>query len=169
MHLTYLQADETRQLIEQPARDFPLAYAPDAYQRVLDLTRGHPYLVQLLCMEIVALKNQQNVGVRRLASAADVEAAATEALTRGQQFVVDIERNQISEDERILLRYLAHDKAQQQPDFHTLANHLGDIARCRAALDRLNQRELIEVVADRYQFQAQLIRRWFSRRLVQVQ
>ena len=34
-------------------------YMPEASQRVLDLTAGYPYLVQLLCREIVAHKKTQ--------------------------------------------------------------------------------------------------------------
>ncbi|MDJ0707014.1 MAG: hypothetical protein QNJ46_27380, partial [Leptolyngbyaceae cyanobacterium MO_188.B28] len=53
VHLGYLQEAEVRQLVERPVKDFALRYQPDASQRVLDLTRGHPFLVQLLCAEIV--------------------------------------------------------------------------------------------------------------------
>lgn len=56
LHLSYLKESEARQLIERPVKDFALRYEPDASQRVLDLTCGHPLLVQLLCAEIVALK-----------------------------------------------------------------------------------------------------------------
>ena len=44
--------------------------------RVLALTQCHPFLLQLLCGEVVALKNEQAPDVRRLASVEDVETAA---------------------------------------------------------------------------------------------
>src|SRR5262249_52326167 len=73
--ISYLRETEARQLIEQPVPDFALRYEPEASQRVLDLTRGHPALVQLLCAEIVDLKNKQPPPIRRIAHLADVEAA----------------------------------------------------------------------------------------------
>jgi hypothetical protein len=44
VHLSYLQPDEARRLIEQPVRDFALVYDPAATARILTLTRGHPAL-----------------------------------------------------------------------------------------------------------------------------
>ncbi|MEQ9624932.1 MAG: hypothetical protein RLO37_23715 [Coleofasciculus chthonoplastes F1-TOW-03] len=52
-------------------------------------------MVQLLCSEIVALKNEQEVSIRRLATVVDVEAAIPEALSSGSFFFADIERNQV--------------------------------------------------------------------------
>ena len=47
VRLTYLKEAEARQLIEQPETDFALRYQPEACQRVLDITHGHPFLLQL--------------------------------------------------------------------------------------------------------------------------
>jgi hypothetical protein len=106
LHLGYLKESEARQLIERPVNDFALRYEPDASQRVLDLTRGHPFLVQLLCAEIVVLKNEQDPAIRRLATLADVEAAIPEALNSGSMFFSDIERNQVDANGRSILCYL---------------------------------------------------------------
>jgi hypothetical protein len=56
----------------------------------LQLTRCHPFLIQLLSAEIVALKNEQYLSIRRLATLADVEAAIPEALSVGRLFFADI-------------------------------------------------------------------------------
>ena len=90
--------------MEYPVKDFALRYEPTASQRVIDLTRCHPFLVQLLCAEIVALKNEQNPSVRRFAILADVAAAVPEALKSGSFFFADSERNQVDEAGRALLR-----------------------------------------------------------------
>ena len=74
---------------------------------MLDLTRGHPFLVQLLCSEIVALKNEQDPSFRRFAFVADVEAAMAEALGHGIFFFTNIERDQVDETGLTLLRFLA--------------------------------------------------------------
>ncbi len=57
---------------------------------------GPPYLLQLLCNEIVMLKNDQPVSVRRLARREDIEAAVPVALRNGSLFFADIHSNQIS-------------------------------------------------------------------------
>jgi hypothetical protein len=107
VHLSYLQPDETRQLIERPVRDFALVYDPAATARILALTRDHPALIQLLCAEIVNRKNEQSRSNRHQASLADVEAAVPEALTRGRLFFADIVHNQVDQAGLEVLTYLA--------------------------------------------------------------
>ncbi|MEQ8462466.1 AAA family ATPase [Coleofasciculus sp. E1-EBD-02] len=159
--ISYLNEPEARQLIERPIPDFTLRYEPDAVERVLSLTRCHPCLVQLLCSEIVALKNEQEVSIRRLATVVDVEAAIPEALSSGSFFFADIERNQVDELGLAILRFLA---AQGE------GVSIGKAALSRKFPDRLNptltlllQRELIEDSGGGYCFQVELIRRWFAR------
>ncbi|MCL1463230.1 hypothetical protein [Argonema galeatum] len=95
LHISYLKEPEARQLIERPVKDFTLRYEPNAVERVLQLTRCHPFLVQLLCAEIIYLKNEQDPSVRRLATLADVEAAVPAALSSGSFFFADIQINQV--------------------------------------------------------------------------
>ncbi len=155
VHISYLQATEALQLIEQPVKDFALLYEEKASQRVLAITRCHPALIQLLCAEIVNLKNKQHVNERRLATVNDVEAAIPGALQYGRFFFADISNNQVSAKGLAILRYLAaqgegkvvSSATLQFPDSLTITNLL--------------QRELIETLGDGYRFQVELIRRWF--------
>jgi hypothetical protein len=160
VHLSYLSADEARQLIEHPIKDFALRYEPAASQRVLALTRGHPALVQLLCAEIVALKNEQSPEVRRLARLADVEAAVPEALSHGMLFFADITRNQVDGAGLALLRFVAAQGEGAVVNRATLAQQCP--AALEATLALLTRRELIEAVDGGYRLQVELIRRWFS-------
>jgi hypothetical protein len=160
VQIGYLKESEARQLVEHPAEDFALRYEPDASQRVLDLTHGHPFLVQLLCAEIVALKNEQQPSVRRLACLDDVEAAVPEALSSGSLFFADIQRNQVDAAGLALLRFLAARGEGATIDREALALRVG--SDIRATLDLLVRRELIEAVDGGYRFQVELIRRWFA-------
>jgi hypothetical protein len=162
VHISYLKESETRQLVEWPVKDFALRYEPDASQRVLDLTRGHPALVQLLCAEIVALKNEQPSRVRRLACLADVEAAVPEALSHGSLFFADIQRNQVDAAGLALLRFLAAQGEGVVVGRETLTRQFPDDVD--HARDLLLRRELIEQVDQGYRFQVELIRRWFAER-----
>jgi hypothetical protein len=162
LHISYLKEDEARQLIERPVKDFSLRYQPEASQRVLDLTRGHPALVQLLCAEIVALKNEQPPDIRRLARLADVEAAVPEALGSGSFFFADIERNQVDAAGLAVLRYVAMQGEGSAVSREDLAGQLSDTHDLDQVLPLLTRRELIEAIDGGYRFQVELIRRWFA-------
>jgi hypothetical protein len=155
----YLEPGEARQLIEHPSRNFTLQYEPRASQRVLELTRGHPALVQLLCYEIVTLKNEQAAAERRLARLADVEAAVPRALTSGSFFFADIQQNQLDEAGVALLRFVARQGQGAVVSRDDLAGRAVD-----QTLAVLLRRDLIEAVPGGYGFQVELIRRWFGDR-----
>lgn len=160
VHISYLQFNEALQLIEHPIRNFALAYEPTASQRILDLTRGHPALIQLICSEIITLKNKQNINERRLAKVSDVEAAILGALQHGRFFFADIANNQVTSQGLAMLRFLAAhgEGAIINPPLllSTCPDHY------EATLKNLLQRELIEPANDGYRFQVELIRRWFA-------
>jgi hypothetical protein len=160
VQVSYLKEDEARQLVERPVKDFALRYEPEASQRVLDLTRGHPALVQLLCSEIVALKNEQPPAIRRLAHLDDVEAAVPEALSHGRFFFADIEQNQVDETGLALLRFLAAQGEGAVVSREALSQHFPDTLE--HAVGQLTRREVIEPIDDGYRFQVELIRRWFA-------
>jgi hypothetical protein len=163
--LGYLQEAEARQLIETPIENFALRYEPSASQRVLDLTKGHPFLVQLLCAEIVALKNDQDPSIRRLATLADVEAAIPAALEHGSMFFSDIERNQLDAQSLQVLRYLAQQSEAAIISSADLAAHFTGGAKITegisGSIELLLRRELIETKPSGYSIQLELIRRWF--------
>ncbi|MCL4868469.1 MAG: ATP-binding protein [Anaerolineae bacterium] len=156
-----LQEQESLQLIKRPVQDFALRYDAAAARRVLYLTKGHPFLVQLLCAEIVALKNEQPPANRRLAQVEDVNAAAPLALTHGSFFFADIERNQVSGDGLAFLRWLARqgEAAAVTPAQITTWQSESDPT---TLLLPLFQRELIEQVDGTYRFQIPLIQHWFA-------
>ncbi|MBD2611415.1 ATP-binding protein [Nostoc punctiforme FACHB-252] len=159
VHISYLKEAEARQLIERPVKDFTLRYEPNAVERVLQLTRCHPFLVQLLCAEIIVLKNEQDPSIRRFATLADVEAAIPEALQSGGFFFADIQNNQVDAIGQAILRFIA---AQGEGAIVNRESLLQQFSDAEITLKLLLQRELIEEVDDGYSFQVELIRRWFA-------
>jgi AAA+ ATPase superfamily predicted ATPase len=161
----YLAEQEACQLILEPIKNFELTYEPAASRRILELTRGHPALVQLLCYELINQKNEQlrrgTNEVKPTAIRDDVEAAIRPALASGSFFFADIEQNQIDEAGRKALQSMAAygegavigrealDQGQTELD-ETLA--------------QLLQRDLIEPAGNGFRFQVELIRRWFANR-----
>jgi hypothetical protein len=160
IHLGYLKEAEARQLIEEPIENFALRYHPPASQRVIDVTRGHPLFVQLLCAEIVALKNNQDPSIRRLATLADVEAAIPAALEHGSMFFSDIERNQLNDNALAVLRHCA--QQGEGAILSKLALEQQFSEGLEESIDLLLRRELIEIKPAGYCIQLELIRRWFS-------
>jgi hypothetical protein len=160
IRLGNLTEDEARKLIEHPVPGFPLRYEPDASDRVLALTRGHPFLVQLLCAEIVAHKNAQPPAERRLARLADVEASVRPALDHGEMYFGDVEVREAGPGGAALLRRLAEQGEGATMTEEALAE--GAQGDAPAALRRLVRREILERVDGGYRFRIELIRRWFT-------
>ncbi|MCB9423364.1 MAG: ATP-binding protein [Ardenticatenaceae bacterium] len=164
IHIGYLKEEEAKQLIEAPVGEFALRYQAAASKRVLALTRGHPFLVQLLCAEVVALKNEQPPSQRRLAKVTDVETAVPAALNHGSFFFADIEQNQVDNVGREVLRLIAtYDEGQPTPR-QALVNYVPSLLALEQALVDLQHRELIEPLDGGYRFQVELVRRWFAER-----
>lgn len=162
--ISYLTESEARRLIERPEDNFPLHYEPATTQRILDLTRGHPHLVQALCYELVSLKNsQEDLKRRRHVSVEDIEAAAVKALGSNYFFFSHIEHKEIDLTGRKLLKFMAAqgEGAVVGLDFlaQQIANPQEDLV---PALDLLGQRDLIEAVNGGYRFEVEMIRRWFA-------
>ena len=166
VHISYLEIESARKLIEHPIEDFMLHYEADAVERVLEITRCHPFLVQLLCSEVVAYKNEQDPSVRRLATLADVEAAITEALDTGSFFFADIQNNQVNAVGFDILKFMAARGEGAIVNKNTILQEIHGVSE--SDFQKLLQRELIEKVeneeeGDGYRFQVELIRRWFAR------
>ncbi|MCP4416130.1 MAG: AAA family ATPase, partial [Chloroflexi bacterium] len=163
VHIGYLHPDEARQLVETPVQDFALRYEAAASQRVLDLTRGHPFLVQLLCAEIVALKNEQPPAQRRLATVADVETAVPEALIHGSFFFADMRHNQTDEVGQHVLHLLAQVGEGEGISRSQLEEKMeAETMILSKTLIQLQQQEIIEPHENGLRFQIELVRRWFA-------
>ncbi len=167
LHISYLQLKEAYQLIEQPVKDFSLSYDPAAKQRLIQITRCHPALTQLVCSEIVSLKNKQDLGTRHWVQCDDIEAAIPGSLQHGRFFFADIANNQIDANGLAILRHLAAAGEGKKLNAEQLLQQLTiNQTVLNTSLTHLLQRELIEAIPHQgYCFQVELIRRWFCQGL----
>jgi hypothetical protein len=163
IHLSYLKESETLQLVEHPIKDFPLRYLGEASQRVLAITRGHPYLVQLLCSEIVAFKNEQDTDVRYTATLDDVEKAMLVTLERGQQFFTDIARNQLDDSACVVAHFVAIQGKNCAVERKAIEAKFGLAHSVSQAIAILLHREVLETRGTSFTFQVELVRQWFAR------
>ena len=161
VHISYLQFKEALHLIEQPVKEFSLRYDPAASQRLMIITHCHPALIQLICAEIITLKNKQQINERRFATVSDVEEAIPGALQQGRFFFADISNNQVTPQGLALLHLIAAQGEGNMVSAERLRTECPD--DFEATLDKLLQRELIEPLSTGYCFQVELIRQWFQR------
>jgi hypothetical protein len=159
VQIGYLDESDALDLIERPVPDFPLCFEPSASRRILDLTRCHPFLLQLLCREIVTLKSEQALDNGYRVNVADVEAAVPELLRHGSVFA-DLLHDLIDDPGSEMLRILANAGEQATLDWKTLIAKGGDENQAHHSLDALLRNEVIEATGSGYRFKIELVRRW---------
>lgn len=59
IRVSFLSRGAARKLITQPSLDFDIDYDDEAIEKIIDLTNGQPYLVQLICRQLVTNFNRQ--------------------------------------------------------------------------------------------------------------
>lgn len=112
LKIEYLSVNESEQLIRNPDPDskFSLEYSDEAVNKILDLTRGHPYLIQLLCSIVVDFVNEYRTSV---ATGDIVEMAHQKAMEAGELYFRNVWDEFVGVDEesifhgRALLRQTA--------------------------------------------------------------
>lgn len=102
--LSWLDATDARALLTQPIPEFPDIWPAGGVERVIGVTNGHPYLLQLVGDRLVALLNQRSVQV---ASNDDVEQAIMDALD-SQSVFRELWEN-LEPAEQGVVRALAHE------------------------------------------------------------
>ncbi len=165
-HIGYLAEKEARHLIEHPREDFILQYKEEAVRHIVELTRCHPALIQLLCREIIKYKNKQDSEMRFLVSLQDVDNILPDALKRGISIFATFDQR-ISDAGRALLCYMAVQGNGAVIPRENLAPHCPD--ELQNTLSLLQRLELIENVQGGYRFQIELFRLyWLAKQATQA-
>ncbi len=160
VEMTYLQADEARQLLTNPDPAFEPPYDNAVIEEVLRLTRCQPYLLQLIGGAMVREVNEQGT---RWVTPALFEAALERALTEGEIYFTYLWNYdtgatpaEVPAGQR-LLHAVAH--GQALPDMESAA--------AQAALRRLVRYHVIEPTAGGgYQCEVPFVARWVRERAV---
>ena len=155
VQVSYLREDEARQLVTQPVPDFGLTYGPGSVERIVEVTRCQPYLVQAVCFELV---NHVNAEGRAEAREDDVTAAVGYALESTRLYFVEMWR-QLSESQQGVLRGVAG--ASEGAASAELATATGRTAEeVEADLRTLEARSIVEGPGGRWRVQVPIIGQW---------
>ncbi|MDM8568148.1 hypothetical protein QUF50_01260 [Thiotrichales bacterium HSG1] len=157
-YLGYLNKEEACQLVEHPIENFQLKYNPEATQHILELTNRHPALIQLLCREIVELKNKQNLASRFLVDVQDVKDIIPNALNTGQSIFVTFEMRATDEGNSLL-----HHIAALGTGKVVSKEQLPHQDNLEKTLDILQSLELLETVEGDYRFKIEMFRLWYAK------
>ncbi len=165
----YLSETAAIRLITEPVRP-NLIYDDLALDKIMRVTSGHPYFLQLVCYTLVKRANNQRRGY---ATISDVNGALDEMLSLGEvHFAYLWQRSQ--QTERALLMAMAHLMDRDAP-FHPaeLTQYLEPYgihlspAEVTAALNRLVERGIIrevpEAAATLYELGIGLVGLWVAR------
>lgn len=157
LKIGYLSDTESIQLIRNPDpdSDFSLEYSDEAIYSILKLTKGHPFLIQLLCLNIVDLVNEYQAPI---VTERFVELARLRAIESGEPYFRNIWDEFTGTDDasisagRILLQ-----RASVEP---IPVNQLSNIPGASIALKRLIHLMILEENDGAIYHQIPLVRDW---------
>jgi hypothetical protein len=163
----FLDGKAAQRLITEPTRQE--VFDPLAVQQILQLTAGHPYLVQLFCHYLVGLRNRSRLAVvtvqHVLDAVHDVLIQADGYLTHLWRMASPLEQMVIASAARVLVGkdYVqAHDVVQQL-EIYQLAQAVQDVLLVEEGLARQGILRRLDGNPPRYVFRVALIQRWIER------
>ncbi|MBD2326715.1 ATP-binding protein [Alkalinema sp. FACHB-956] len=167
--VSFLSPAAARKLITNPNDDFPIDYTPEAVDQIYHLSGGQPYLIQLICQNLVSRFNQlrfeQNQEIEPLFTEDDVYEVINHPhfFQEGSAYFRAIWEQAQETDaatQLAILRHLTHDPAtatQLQTALDLDPQHL------TIGLKLLLDHDIIQLNPDdRYQYRVELMRTWVA-------
>jgi len=168
--VSFINPKAAKVLITSPSPEFNLDYAPDAVTLIYKLTYGQPYLIQLICHNLVTYFNRQRFeeGIYRQPplTVQDVEAVINmpEFYRDGNAYFSGVweQAKEIRGQEQLqILRTLSSQRSL------TLAQLLQQTSlnaeRLHKALQILEQHDVIQQQDSYYSYKVELMRRWVAK------
>ena len=170
IEVSFLSDGAARTLITSPAPDFPIDYDTPAIARIIELTHGQPYLIQLICHSLVARHNRQlttePIPPLRRFFLSDVEAVVNEPelFTDGIRYFQGVwdhaSRSTPPGQTAVLTALAEHPEGLTEPE---LPQHCGlSPESLQAALRALLRHAVVQHDGTKYRFTVELLRRWVA-------
>jgi hypothetical protein len=168
-HVAFLDEAAARELIVQPVAGHGLRYDELALDKMLRVTAGHPYFLQLICH---ALVNHANREARGYLTIRDINGVLDEMLELGEaHFAFLWDRS--SPPERLVLtsltQLLNHEPSVTRSQVAELLAERGaamEVEQVTEVLRRLVERDIVREVRGqppRYEYRVELVRLWVER------
>jgi hypothetical protein len=119
LRVSCLDKDDAMELIRRPVPEFPDIWPDAAAEEVWQLTQGQPFLIQLICSEIIDYLNGKKV---KTVQPGDVEAVLPVVFEHGHYYFDEFQRT-LHEEQRLLLTAIVKDEAVP-PELHHAARLL---------------------------------------------
>lgn len=168
--VSFLSPNAARQLITQPSPDFNLDYDQEAIAKIIQLTGGQPYLIQLIGHTLVTRFNRQTYeeGIQRdrRFSRADVEAIinAPEFYRDGNAYFNGVwVQAEISEPphQTTILEALSHRSLSLTEIIEQTVLNFNQV---QEALSILENHDVVMLQHGQYVYTVELMRRWVAQR-----
>jgi hypothetical protein len=163
-----LDAGAARRLIVEPVQGYGLVYDDLAVDKMLRVTGGHPYFLQLLCYALVNLHNRER---RNYLTVEDVNRALAEIVGLGEAHLAFLWGESSPQEQAVLLalaRLLSTGEPGTQGAVAGLLEEFGlqiNRAAIAEAISQMVRRELLQRVeqgSNRYEFTVDLMRLWLE-------
>ncbi|BAZ10618.1 hypothetical protein NIES4071_24410 [Calothrix sp. NIES-4071] len=141
VRVSFLDEESARNLIIEPVKDFPKIYDSLAVDKIIELTNCQPYLIQLICYEVVELINREIRSGKRessniIADIDNINSIIPLVLERGNQYFQEL-WNSLKDNEKDFLFNLTLGKK-------TIDNNKGVIRE-------LIQKEILTIEGNNFQ------------------
>jgi len=167
--ITFLDRDEVHRLTTEPVAPYGMEYDPLAVDRIIQVTAGHPYFVQVVCHEMVAYHNEVE---RSYMTVTCVDQVLERIVERGEAHFRYIWAGSTPDEQRVLLALTdllpdgeaAATPAQMAEELARKGYSLSSEALAQTLL-QLQTRDIITrsgVQSSLYRFKIDLIRRWIA-------
>ena len=170
--VSFLTHDAAWRLITQPTPDFALDYDTDAVERIITLTQGQPYLVQLIGHGLVTRFNretfEEGLERKRRLVLSDVEAVinASEFYRDGEAYFagvwVQAEKSE-PPGQTTVLGVLAQSEVGLSVEEITRQTPLA-LENVQRALEALAHHDVLSQQEGQWKFTVELMRRWVAQR-----
>jgi hypothetical protein len=168
-HVTFLNQAAARALVVEPVSGYGLAYDDLAVDKLLRVTAGHPYFLQLSCHALVNHANRKRRGYLTIQ---DVNGVLDEIVELGEAHFAFL-WEQADRPQRLALAALTHLAGRE---VHVTAGQVAellaerglpmDLRQAGEALRGLAEQDVLRELAGpppRYEYRVELLRLWVER------
>lgn len=167
--VSFLSPKATELLITTPSPDFELDYVPEAVELIYNLTYGQPYLVQLICHNLVSFFNRERFekGIYREPplTATDVETVVNmpEFYRDGNAYFTGIWEQAKEFHGQEQLKVLKALSCQSLTCAELVQQTAMSSTKIYESLETLVRHDVIQQYGDHYTYRVELMRRWVVR------